>query len=720
MHDFFRTFLIHALVLRNSNHENLHFLRLVQYSAKDQLDTERDEIELDDGQKEKTPEPLDLNELEAEGESTYFPVKIESEKAENFHENKDTTGTPPPPLENEDSEGEQAIEKVEDTVKSEQVSAEEVIGSGETEGEAQVETTEEKQESPVMAQVAESVIDGEPQWKEDEIGDEKEVTLEVTQQQEPVADVDAAGSQQVEAPVEVSLDTQRDSQAPTAEEASEVAEVPPQDDQVDVPKGQESAAEVVTSDNQQVEAPVADIDTENSTEMAPVETKSETTEVSAEKPTEESVKSVDVLSDEDSAVILEVPATSVQREDVSDDTVAKSSEDIDYSQFDNFECVTSSQENDRSADFESNMACASFTNTSLDLSTLDDQVLATRPPQVPFSENSSTTTDTSSVSDIPSAEDFAEGDRELSDSRENIDDVLAHLQEQHVGFETIVEESNEDLSQSVADASEEIKETIPEEFPEEDKPEVAKETPNRGDFNIPSGFKEIAFKPLQSKDVVVKADDLVEETEKKIKLDPKNVSIFEANKPTPIAKSDPRERVPSSSPESNAEAEAECQPVPETDSSAEVKLDVVIDPSSSAELEDSQPEADKLSPFNIAKSPSMATLESVDVTSSGEMDTSTSCSHELLSETELKRLSCDVDEMSPERTVETINTSKTIEVIQETIVTEIKLTGTVILLPVLLFSGTDLHLFDSQLKYPATFVNLALTREYEKRLCYYA
>ena len=100
MHDFLRILLTHALVLRNSNHENLHFLRLVQYSEKDQLDSEQNEIELDDGQKEKTPEPLDLNELEAEGESTYFPVKIETQKAENVHEDKDTTGSPPPPLEN--------------------------------------------------------------------------------------------------------------------------------------------------------------------------------------------------------------------------------------------------------------------------------------------------------------------------------------------------------------------------------------------------------------------------------------------------------------------------------------------------------------------------------------------------------------------------------------------------------------------------------------------
>ena len=690
MHDFLRILLTHALVLRNSNHENLHFLRLVQYSAKDQLDSEQNEIELDDGQKEKTPEPLDLNELEAEGESTYFPVKIETEKAENVHEDKDTTGTPPPPLENEDSDGEQTIEKVDDTVKSEQLSAEERIESGETEGELHGETTEEKQEvteSPVMPQVAESVIDGEPQWKEGEVGDEKEVTPEVTQdkqvdvpeQGEPVADVDTTDSQQLEKPVEVALDTQE-----TSDAAEQVSDVSAQNDQAK----DDALANVDTTDSSKVEAQVEnDLDNQNSQEFQVEEKQKDAQEVSdgsaqeITETTQESAKNVDVLSgDEDSAVILEVPTSSVQPEDVSNDkpSEGKSTEEIDYSQFDNFECVTSSQENDRSGDFESDMACASFTNTSLDLSTLDDQVLATRPPQVPFSENSSTTTDTSSVSDIPSAEDFAEGDRELPDSRENIDDVLAHLQEQHVGFETIVEESNEDLSQSVADVSEEIKETISEEFPEEEKPEVAEETPNRGDFNIPSGFKEIAFKPLESKDVVVKADDLAHETEKKIKLDPKNVSIFEANKPKPIGKIDPRERVPSSSPESNTEAEAECQPVPETDSSAEVKLDVVIDPSSSAELEEVQPEADKLSPFNIAKSPSMATLESVDVTSSGEMDTSTSCSHELLSETELKRLSCDVDEMDPERTVETINTSKTIEVIQETIVTEIKRTGTVI------------------------------------------
>ena len=83
MHDFLRTLLIQILVLRNSNHENLHFSTLGQYSEKDQLDSEQNEIELDDGQKEKTPEPLDLNELEAEGESTYFPVKIETEKAKN-------------------------------------------------------------------------------------------------------------------------------------------------------------------------------------------------------------------------------------------------------------------------------------------------------------------------------------------------------------------------------------------------------------------------------------------------------------------------------------------------------------------------------------------------------------------------------------------------------------------------------------------------------------
>ena len=608
-----KALLTNAIVLNGPGHFCLRYAGL-NYPKKDQLDSEQ--IDADDGI-EKTPEPLDLSKLDADNESAYYPVEIENqqvmEKAEDVHDSPDRTETPPPPLENE----------IDIT---EQVQSDETTDK-EPEQATQAEAVTEEASSPVEA-----------------------VTEEVTTD-------------------ETEKETQQITQAEAeTEEASNTVDVVVEEVNTADVKQEETTNIVETEKQVHLEAaePVPAVECET-TEIS--DNKSETSDGADKSGSSEQVADSIVEGEPQWKTADDESHQSVELVEV--DKATESNEVIDYSQFDNFECVTSSQENDKSSDFGSNndqMACASFTNTSLDLSTLDDQILSARPAQVPFSENSSTTTETSSMSDLPSGDDL---EHEQGDSRENIDDVLAHLQQQHVGFETIVEESNEDISIDETKSVDPAEETVQEE---------QGETPNRGDFNIPAAFKEIPFKPLQSKDAIVKVDDGHIE-EKKIVLDPKNISIFEANKPTPIksAAESPEQRVPSSSPESNVEVESECQPIPSTDTSLEEPKE--IQPTdTSQDIVKLDVEMDTLNPMSgLNKSPSMATLESVDVTSSGEM--STTCSHELLSESELKRLSCDVDEMAPERTIETINTSKTIEVIQETIVTEIKRTGIVITPP---------------------------------------
>ena len=98
------------LVTISSSH---YRLRYTGYPLTDQLDSEQQE--LDDGV-EKTPEPLDLSKLDAENESTYYPVEIESEqvmtKAEDVHSSPDRTSTPPPPLENELEDAEAQVDDV--------------------------------------------------------------------------------------------------------------------------------------------------------------------------------------------------------------------------------------------------------------------------------------------------------------------------------------------------------------------------------------------------------------------------------------------------------------------------------------------------------------------------------------------------------------------------------------------------------------------------------
>ena len=611
-----RVLLTNAIVLNGPGHFCLRYAGL-NYPKKDQLDSEK--INADDGL-ENTPEPLDLNKLDADNESAYYPVEIDNqqvmEKAEDVHDSPDRTETPPPPLENE------------------------------------IDITEQLQSDETTDKEPEKVTKAEPETEETSSSVET-VTEEVTTDE---TNKETHSVMQTEAETEAASKT--------------VDIVVEEVNTVDVKDS--TVVDIVETDNQCQSEPAESVPT---VELETTKISDNNLDTSDAEKNNADKTGLEQVAD----IIIEgEPQWKTTRkshqavEFVEVDKPEESNEVIDYSQFDNFECVTSSQENDKSSDFGNNndqMACASFTNTSLDLSTLDDQILLGRPAQVPFSENSSTTTETSSMSDLPSGDDL---ENEQGDSRESIDDVLAHLQQQHVGFETIVEESNEDISVDETKSTGPAAETV------DKKHEV---TPNRGDFNIPTAFKEIPFKPLQSKDAVVKVDDGHIE-EKKIILDHKNVSIFEANKPTPIKSQveSPEQRVPSSSPESNVEVESECQPVPSTDTSLEEPKEILpTDTSNESDIVklDVTNEMDTLNPMSgLNKSPSMATLESVDVTSSGEM--STTCSHELLSESELKRLSCDVDEMAPERTIETINTSKTIEVIQETIVTEIKRTGIVI------------------------------------------
>ena len=80
----------------------------------------------------------------------------------------------------------------------------------------------------------------------------------------------------------------------------------------------------------------------------------------------------------------------------------------------------------------------------------------------------------------------------------------------------------------------------------------------------------------------------------------------------------------------------------------------------------------------LKRSSSTTTLESVDVTCSTELAAASSSGEgNFMTESELKRLSCDVEEFSEsdKMEIQTINSSKKIEVIHETIVTEIKRTG---------------------------------------------
>ena len=69
------------------------------------------------------------------------------------------------------------------------------------------------------------------------------------------------------------------------------------------------------------------------------------------------------------------------------------------------------------------MLCKSFTSTSLDLSTLDDNILESRPPQQIHSETSSTTTEGDSEENL----------QKNQMASEDLDDVLAHLQMRNLG-----------------------------------------------------------------------------------------------------------------------------------------------------------------------------------------------------------------------------------------------------------------------------------------------
>ena len=69
------------------------------------------------------------------------------------------------------------------------------------------------------------------------------------------------------------------------------------------------------------------------------------------------------------------------------------------------------------------MLCESFTSTSLDLSTLDDNALDNRPPQQIHSETSSTTTEGDSEENL----------QKNQMASEDLDDVLAHLQMRNLG-----------------------------------------------------------------------------------------------------------------------------------------------------------------------------------------------------------------------------------------------------------------------------------------------
>ena len=401
------------------------------------------------------------------------------------------------------------------------------------------------------------------------------------------------------------------------------------------------------------------------------------------------------------------------------------------------------------------MLCESFTSTSLDLSTLDDNILESRPPQQIHSETSSTTTEGDSEENL----------QKNQMASEDLDDVLAHLQTRNLGSileQPIPEESTEELVKaemepsSPEDATEEATEGAKKatEGEAEDKPKP------RGDFNVPAGFKEIPFKPLVFEEKEIKVANLEDFDEKPIEVNPKNISIFEANKPKPVKKnaeataeeitteSLPEPTSPSgfSATSSAGPLDAECQKVPEdlseevgeatlmsitppppledvsveeitlevqkevvqevtevqpevqaevqSEVQAEVQpevqlevqpeVEVSVEPPTEPSMEiEVEPEDDPEDPEGkievLKRSSSTTTLESVDVTCSTELANAASSSGEgnFMTESELKRLSCDVEEFSEgdKLEIQTINSSKKIEVIHETIVTEIKRTG---------------------------------------------
>ena len=404
------------------------------------------------------------------------------------------------------------------------------------------------------------------------------------------------------------------------------------------------------------------------------------------------------------------------------------------------------------------MLCESFTSTSLDLSTLDDNALDNRPPQQIHSETSSTTTEGDSEENL----------QKNQMASEDLDDVLAHLQTRNLGSileQPIAEESTEELVKAELEA-----EDKPEDKPEDEEVagDTGEETPKpRGDFNIPAGFKEIPFKPLVFEEKEIKVANLEAFDEKPIEVNPKNISIFEANKPKPVKKAEvtaeetPSEEVkeevqssPLEVPEpvspsgfsatsSAGPLDAECQKVPE-DLSEETLLSITPPPpledvsveeiplevekevvqeatvevaSTEPEVEasklESQPEVEpevlsevqpevevsveppsepameiEVEPEEdpedegkmgvLKRSSSTTTLESVDVTCSTELAAASSSGEgNFMTESELKRLSCDVEEFSEsdKMEIQTFNSSKKIEVIHETIVTEIKRTG---------------------------------------------
>ena len=410
------------------------------------------------------------------------------------------------------------------------------------------------------------------------------------------------------------------------------------------------------------------------------------------------------------------------------------------------------------------MLCESFTSTSLDLSTLDDNILESRPPQQINSETSSTTTEGDSEENL----------QKNQMTSEDLDDVLAHLQTRNLGSileQPIAEESTEELVKAEMDP--EDKPSAPEDATLEAN-EVSKTTEGeaedkpkpRGDFNIPAGFKEIPFKPLVFEEKEIKVANLEDFDEKSIEVNPKNISVFEANKPKPVKKAEataekikedttdslPEPTSPSgfSATSSAGPLDAECQKVPEdlseegtlmsitppppledvsveeiplevqkeivpevtevqsvssTETSepevqsevhpavplevqpevetevqpaVEVSVEPPTEPSMEIEVDPEDDPEDEGKMEVLKRSSSTTTLESVDVTCSTELAAASSSGEgNFMTESELKRLSCDVEEFSEsdKMEIQTINSSKKIEVIHETIVTEIKRTG---------------------------------------------
>ena len=144
-----------------------------------------------------------------------------------------------------------------------------------------------------------------------------------------------------------------------------------------------------------------------------------------------------------------------------------------------------------------------------------DPFSESRPPQQIHSETSSTTTEGDSEENLQKNE----------MASEDLDDVLAHLQTRNLGsiIEPITEESTEELVKAEMEAKEETK-------PEDESTAGDEEVKPRGDFNVPKGFKEIPFKPLVFEEKEIKVANLEDFEEKAIEVNPKNISIFEANK----------------------------------------------------------------------------------------------------------------------------------------------------------------------------------------------